>query len=81
MGYLAPSTLAPPECFGSFYGRLERLLSAGLEGIEHLPIHAAMKADALLEKGDLDGQRVWLRIVKTIEALLETQPGDGAAMH
>ena len=40
-----------------------------------------MKADALLEKGDLDGQRVWLRIVKTIEALLETQPGDGAAMH
>ena len=30
------------------------------------PIHAPMKADAMLEKGDLDGQRVWLRI-RTVE--------------
>ena len=45
------------------------------------PIHATMRADAMLEKGDLGGQRVWLRIVKAIEALLETQPGDGAVVH
>lgn len=40
-----------------------------------------MKADAMLEKGDMDGQRVWLRIVKAVKTLLETQPGDGAAVH
>ncbi len=45
------------------------------------PIHAALKADAMLENGDLDGRAVWLRIVKAVEVLLETQPGDGAAVH
>ncbi len=25
------------------------------------PIHAAMQADAMLEKGDMDGRAVWLR--------------------
>ena len=45
------------------------------------PIEAAMHADAMLEKGDLDGQRVWLRIVKAVKTLLETRPGDGAAVH
>ncbi len=43
--------------------------------------HDALNADAMLEKGDLDGQRVWLRIVKAIEVLLETRPGDRAAVH
>ena len=45
------------------------------------PIHAALNADAMLDRGDLDGQRAWLRIVKAIEVLLETRPGDGAAVH
>ena len=45
------------------------------------PIEAAMKADAMLDRGDLDGQRVWLRIVKAAETLLVTRPGDGAAVH
>ena len=45
------------------------------------PIHAALNADAMLEKGDLDGQRVWLRIRKAIDVLLDTRPGDGAAVH
>ena len=40
-----------------------------------------MRADAMLDKGDLDGQRVWLCIVKAVETLLETRPGDGAAVH
>ena len=38
------------------------------------PIQAGMQADAMLEKGDIDGQRVWLRILKAVEALLETRP-------
>ena len=45
------------------------------------PIHAAMQADAMLEKGDLDGQRVWLRILEAVGELLSTRPDDGAAMH
>ncbi len=40
-----------------------------------------MRADAMLEKGDLDGQRVWLRILKAVEELLDTRPGDGVAAH
>ncbi len=28
------------------------------------PVHAAMRADAMLEKGDLDGCAVWKRIVR-----------------
>ncbi len=28
------------------------------------PIHAAMRADAMLDKGDLDGCAVWKRIIK-----------------
>ena len=35
---------------------------------EDAVIEAAMKADAMLEKGDLDGQRVWKAIVKAIVA-------------
>ncbi|MCH7888322.1 MAG: hypothetical protein IIA00_03485 [Proteobacteria bacterium] len=45
------------------------------------PIHAAMKADAMLEKGDLDGQRVWLRILKAVEELLADEPASGAKLH
>ena len=40
------------------------------------PIHAAMRADAMLEAGDLDGQAVWLRILKAVEGLLDQEsPG------
>ena len=28
------------------------------------PIHAAMRADAMLEAGDLDGYAVWKRILR-----------------
>ena len=45
------------------------------------PIHAAMKADAMLDKGDMDGQRVWLRILKAIDVLLDTCPSNSAAAH
>ena len=41
---------------------------------EDAPIEAAMRADAMLEAGDLDGQRVWKRIKKAAEELLQEQP-------
>ena len=36
-------------------------------------IHAAMKADALLEAADLDGYSVWRRIIRAIEEMQLTQ--------
>ena len=39
------------------------------------PIHAAMRADAMLEKGDLDGCAVWRRILRVVEELLGATPG------
>jgi len=38
------------------------------------PIHAAMKADALLDKGDLDGYAVWRRMLKAVEELQQERP-------
>ncbi len=39
------------------------------------PIHAAMNADAMLAKGDMDGRAVWLRVVKAVEELLDCKEG------
>ncbi len=45
------------------------------------PIEAAMRADELMEAGDMEGVAVWKRIVKAIEELLsEERPGD-AEVH
>ena len=45
------------------------------------PIEAAMHADAMLNMGDLDGLAVWKRVLAAVTKLLDTQPGDGAAVH
>ncbi len=45
------------------------------------PIHAAMRADALLEAGDLEGVAVWKRILRTVEELEGTAPKPGEAVH
>ncbi len=39
-------------------------------------IHAAMKADELLERTDLDGARTWRLIVHRINELLASPPGE-----
>ena len=44
-------------------------------------IEAAMRADERLAAGDMEGEAVWLRIVKAIEELLsEERPAD-AEVH
>ena len=48
---------------------------------DEAPIFAAMEADAMLDKGDLDGQAVWLRILKAVENMLTDKPGDGETVH
>lgn len=37
-------------------------------------IEAATRADAMLAKGDLDGQRVWLRILQAVDVSRGNQP-------
>ena len=37
------------------------------------PIHAAMRADKLMEAGDMEGKAVWLRITKAIDELLSKE--------
>ncbi len=48
---------------------------------EDAPIEAAMKADAMLEVGDLDGLAVWKRILRAVEELQGTGPRSGEAVH
>ena len=43
--------------------------------------HAAMRADAMLETGDMDGAGVWRRIVKAIDELQRQEPGPGERRH
>ncbi len=44
-------------------------------------VHAAMRADAMLEEGDLDGLAVWKRILRAVEELRGTEPKSGQAVH
>ncbi len=45
------------------------------------PIHAAMRADAMLEKGDMDGDAVWKRILRAAGELQRVDSGPGVRVH
>ncbi len=44
-------------------------------------IEAAMRADAMLDKGDLDGCAVWKRILRAVEELQGAASKPGEAVH
>ena len=48
---------------------------------EDATIQAAFRADELLAEGDVDGQRVWLRIVKAVEELQRPKPAPGEEVN
>ncbi len=48
---------------------------------EDAPVHAAMRADARLERGDLDGYAARRRILRVVEELQGTAPKPGEAVH
>ena len=48
---------------------------------DEAPIHAAPQADAMLDKGDLDGGAVWRRIVSAVNELLADAPAGDASVH
>ena len=43
-------------------------------------IHAAKRADAMLEAGGLDGYAVWKRILRAVEEL-RSEPKSGEVVH
>ncbi len=48
---------------------------------EDAPIEAAIRADAMLEAGDLEGYAVWRRILRAVEELQGTAPKPGELVH
>ncbi len=48
---------------------------------EDAAIHAAMEADRLLEKGNVDGCAVWKRIVKAVEEIQRAERGPGETVQ
>ena len=45
------------------------------------PIQAAMRADAMLEAGDLNGLAVWKRILRAVEELQGTVSKSGEVVN
>ncbi len=48
---------------------------------EDAPIHAAMRADATLEAGDLNGYAVWKRRLRAVEELVRKEPAKGERIN
>lgn len=48
---------------------------------EDASIHASMRADKLMETGDMESAAVWKRIVKAIEELLAKERPEGEKVH
>ena len=48
---------------------------------DEAPIHAAMRADALLEQGDMDGVAVWKRILAAVDVLISGERPDDTTLH
>ena len=44
-------------------------------------LEAAQRADAMLERGDLEGVAVWKRIVKAVKEMQRAEPSPGEATH
>jgi hypothetical protein len=42
---------------------------------------AAMRADAMLEKGSLDGLRVWKRVLAAVKEIQRQEPREGEAVN
>ena len=48
---------------------------------EDAPIEAAMRADTMIEKGDVEGQAVWKRVLAAVKELQKTEPGPVEKVH
>jgi hypothetical protein len=48
---------------------------------KNAPIHAAMRADEMLDKGDMMGKATWMLIIKAAEELLSEGKPESAKVH
>lgn len=48
---------------------------------EEAPIHTTMRVDAMLGKGDIDGYKIWRRILKAVEELLSKEITTNEKIH
>ncbi len=48
---------------------------------EDAALEAAQRADAMLEKGAIDCQRVWKRVLKAIKEIQREEPREGEAVN
>lgn len=51
------------------------------EGGKDAALQASWRAEEFLAKGDLDGQRVWIAIVRAVEELQRDASADGEKVH
>ena len=50
-------------------------------GVDKRGRRGAVRADAMLETGDLDGAAVWKRILRAVDKLQRVEPGGGARVN
>ncbi len=48
---------------------------------EDAPLETAQRADAMLEKGSLDGQRVWKRVLAALKEIQRQELREGEAVN
>ncbi len=48
---------------------------------EDAALEAAQRADAMLEKGSLDGQRVWKQVLAAVKEIWRQEPRAGEAVN
>ncbi len=48
---------------------------------EDAALEAAQRADIMLEKGAIDGQRVWKRVLAAVEEIQREVPEEGEAVN
>jgi len=48
---------------------------------EDAALEAAQRADAMPEKGSLDGQRVWKRVLAAVKEIQRKEPQEGEAVN
>jgi hypothetical protein len=50
-------------------------------GAEQAPLMAAKRADALLDLGDVDGQRVWRAVLRAVQELIRQERKAGERLN
>ncbi len=69
---------------GEFTPDLDIYRSANVLVTRHgadAPVHAAMRADELLDKGDLEGCAVFKRVIKAVEEMLSKERPPGMSLQ